>query len=100
MFREGGASFLCWICFQTDARTVLKIVGEFWSPVGDGTRLIAVAPLGILSLESKDGLAHRCQLDSKNASFKSKPENQVASAGTRANKMNRFVTIGCKVTVA
>jgi hypothetical protein len=51
-------------------------------------------------LESKDGLAHRCQLDADKAFFNSKHEKQVASAGIRANKVYRFGNTGCKVTVA
>jgi hypothetical protein len=66
--------------------------------VGDRSGLILL-PLGVLPLESKNGLAHRCQLDADEASFKSKHEKQVASAGIRANKVYRFGTIGCKVTV-
>jgi hypothetical protein len=36
----------------------------------------------------------------KNASFKSKHEKQVASAGIRAKKVYGFGTNGCRVTAA
>jgi hypothetical protein len=30
---------------KSDAKIVLKIVGQFWSPMGDESRLIVAAPL-------------------------------------------------------
>jgi hypothetical protein len=69
--------------------------------VEDRFRLTVVVPLtGVLSLESKDGLAHRCQLDAKkkNASFESKHEKHIVFAGIRAIKVYVLGTTGCRAT--
>jgi hypothetical protein len=56
---------------KSDVRAVLKMVEEFLKPCGDSSRLTVVVPLtgGVLPLESKDGLAHKYQLDIEKCIF-------------------------------
>jgi hypothetical protein len=70
--------------------------------VGDESKLTAVAPLtgGSSHWKAKMSWLIGANLMQKNASFKSKHEKQVASAGIRASKVYGFGTTGCRVTAA
>jgi hypothetical protein len=68
--------------------------------VGDGSRLIAVVPLLSSLWKAKMGGLTGANWMQKNASFKSKDEKQVASAGIRTSKAYGFGTTRCRVTAA
>jgi hypothetical protein len=72
-------------------------------PVGDGSRLTVVncccpPDWGSSHWKAKMGWLTGANWTQKNASFKSKHEKQVVSAGIRASKVYGLGTIRCRVT--
>jgi hypothetical protein len=61
-----SAGYAC----KSDAKAVPKMVEEFLKPCGRPVQVNCCPPdWGVLPLESKDGLAHRCQLDAEECIF-------------------------------
>jgi hypothetical protein len=100
--RVCSKAFFAGCAHKSDARAVSKMAGEFLKPCGRWVQVNCCPPdWGWFShWKAKMGWLTGANWMQKNASFESKHEKQVVSAGIRTSKVYGLGTTGCRASAA